>query len=217
MDRQILLAPGMRVDLVLDAVGEPGKRYAVGDVFYPRSAYDFADLHYGDTALREQMMTTPVQLQPNPLAEPDMSALKKHELRYQGGMMGNLHSATLDGKPTDMRGLMRAGKAWAVNGVVAAGHSHEPVLVLRRGQSYLLALINDTQWHHPIHLHGHSFRVLSRNGRPTRHQEWQDTVLMGPQERVEIALVADNPGDWMLHCHILEHQGGGMMAVVRVA
>jgi FtsP/CotA-like multicopper oxidase with cupredoxin domain len=78
-------------------------------------------------------------------------------------------------------------------------------------------MVNETAWHHPMHLHGHSFRVLSRNGEPTRHKEWQDTVLLAPRERVEIALVADNPGNWMFHCHILEHQEGGMMGVIRVA
>lgn len=216
-DRQIILAPGMRMDLVLDAVGDRGKRYAVGDIFYPRAAYDLLHFQYGDAALRERLLSTPVRLARNPLAEPDMKAAITHEIRFQGGMMGNLHGATLDGKPMSMMGLMRAGKAWAVNGVVAGGHSHEPALTLRRGQSYLLALVNDTRWHHPMHLHGHSFRVLRRNGRPTAHQEWQDTVLMAPDERVDVALVADNPGDWMLHCHVLEHQDGGMMAVVRVA
>ena len=76
---------------------------------------------------------------------------------------------------------------------------------------------NDTAWHHPMHLHGHSFRVTSRNGAPTPYREWQDTVLMAPRERVEIVFVADNPGDWMFHCHILEHQAAGMMGVIRVA
>ncbi|MCI0429311.1 MAG: multicopper oxidase domain-containing protein, partial [Rhodospirillales bacterium] len=78
-------------------------------------------------------------------------------------------------------------------------------------------LQNNTAFHHPIHLHGHSFRVMSRNGVPTRLMEWQDTVLTAPKERVEIAFVADNPGDWMIHCHILEHQAAGMMAAARVA
>jgi FtsP/CotA-like multicopper oxidase with cupredoxin domain len=59
--------------------------------------------------------------------------------------------------------------------------------------------------------------TVTVNGRPTRYREWQDTVLMAPHERVEIAFVADNPGDWMLHCHILEHQGAGMMGVIRVS
>jgi FtsP/CotA-like multicopper oxidase with cupredoxin domain len=80
----------------------------------------------------------------------------------------------------------------------------------------VLALNNDTAWPHPMHLHGHAFRVISRNGRPTRHREWRDTILLGARERAEIAFAADNPGDWMFHCHILEHQEGGMMGVIRV-
>jgi FtsP/CotA-like multicopper oxidase with cupredoxin domain len=113
--------------------------------------------------------------------------------------------------------MMRSGMAWAINGVVARGHVMEPLLTLRRGRSCVLAMHNDTAWHHPMHLHGHAFRVIARNGQPTRHLEWQDTVLMAPQERVDIAFVADNPGDWMFHCHILEHQAAGMMGVIRVA
>jgi len=58
--------------------------------------------------------------------------------------------------------------------------------------------------------------VVSRQGRPTCHLEWLDTVLIAPRERVEVAFVADNPGDWMFHCHILEHMAGGMMGVIRV-
>ena len=46
---------------------------------------------------------------------------------------------------------------------------------------------------------------------------WADTVLLGPKDRVEVAFVADNPGDWMFHCHILEHHAAGMMGVFRVA
>ncbi len=59
--------------------------------------------------------------------------------------------------------------------------------------------------------------MITRNGKPTRFREWQDSVLMAPLERVEIAMVADNPGKWMFHCHILEHQASGMMGVVNVA
>ncbi len=66
-------------------------------------------------------------------------------------------------------------------------------------------------------MHGHVFRVLTRNGRPEAYRPWADTVLLDPDSRAEIAFVADNPGDWMLHCHVLEHQASGMMAVVRVA
>ena len=132
-------------------------------------------------------------------------------------MMGNMATAMMDGHRTGMRDMMQHGMAWAINGVVATGHALEPFLTLRRGSTHILALQNDTAWHHPIHLHGHSFRVISRNGEPTRYRKWQDTVLLNPRDRAEIAFVADNPGDWMLHCHILEHQMGGMMSLIRVA
>jgi FtsP/CotA-like multicopper oxidase with cupredoxin domain len=78
-------------------------------------------------------------------------------------------------------------------------------------------MVNDTAFHHPMHLHGHVFRVLARNGRASPHLEWQDTVLVAPRETVDIAFVADNPGDWMFHCHVLEHQQAGMMGLFRVA
>ena len=73
-------------------------------------------------------------------------------------------------------------------------------------------MVNDTAWPHAMHLHGHHFRVLGEGGPgPLR-----DTHLMGRGETAEIAFVADNPGDWLLHCHMLEHSAGGMMAWLRV-
>lgn len=216
-DGRVTLAPAMRCDLLLDATGKPGESYAVGDVFHPRAAYDLLQLAYGPTVLREELLDTPIALPPNALAEPDLAQAEHHEIRFEGGMMGRMHAAMLNGKPVAMMALLRHGKAWAVNGVVADGHAVDPMLRLARGRSYVLALHNDTRWHHPMHLHGHSFRVIRRNGRATPHREWQDTVLLDPMERVDIAFVADNPGDWMFHCHILEHQDGGMMSVIRVS
>jgi FtsP/CotA-like multicopper oxidase with cupredoxin domain len=93
----------------------------------------------------------------------------------------------------------------------------DPLLIFRRGSSHVLRLVNDTNWYHPMHWHGHSFRVLSRNDRPAARRERLDTVLLAPNESAEIAFVADNPGDWMFHCHVLEHQASGMAACLRVA
>ncbi len=213
----VVLAPAMRVDVILNAGGEPDSRHRVIDRFYRDMAYQVLELAYAPQRLREAPPDDAVVLAANPLSEPDLYAAEAHEIRFQGGMMGSLQGATVEGRPVNMMDAMRAGRAWAVNGVIATGHVHEPILELVKGRSYRLRLVNETRWHHPIHLHGHSFRVLSRNGQPTPRREWQDTVMMSPQETVEIAFVADNPGDWMLHCHILEHQLGGMMAVVRVA
>jgi len=115
--------------------------------------------------------------------------------------------------------MIMGGTAWAMNGMSITGDGEKempPILTLRRGQSYVLTLRNETAWWHPMHLHGHSFRVISRNGKPNPLSEWRDTVLVPPRETAEIAFVADNPGDWMLHCHVTDHQEAGMMAVLRV-
>lgn len=215
---RVVLAPAMRIDLVLDMSGRPGRRFRITDAFYRNRAYRLLDLAYSEeTPLREMPRADSIRLPNNPLPEPDLQTSERHKVTLGGGMMGGMMSAMMNGKQADIRTLMHNGLVWAINGVAAKGHVHDPLLTLQRDRSYLLELINDTAWHHPMHLHGHSFRVISRDGEPTRHREWQDTVLLDPRERAEIAFVADNPGDWMFHCHILEHQISGMMGVIRVA
>jgi FtsP/CotA-like multicopper oxidase with cupredoxin domain len=91
-----------------------------------------------------------------------------------------------------------------------------PQFMLERGASCHLTMRNETAWWHPMHVHGFSMLVLSRNGAPVPHRQWQDTVLMAPKDVIECAFVADNPGDWMLHCHVADHQMAGLMTVFRV-
>jgi FtsP/CotA-like multicopper oxidase with cupredoxin domain len=214
---RVVLGPAMRADVLLDMTGRPGGRFRVIDTFYRTLEYRLIDLVYADAPpLRDLAGAKPIHLPANPLAEPDVAQATRHEVKLGGGMMGGMMSAMMDGKSADMRTLMHNGLVWAINGIAAKGHVHEPLLVLERNRSYVLQLVNDTAWHHPMHLHGMSFRVIARNGESTRHREWQDTVLMAPRERIDIAFVADNPGDWMFHCHVLEHQVGGMMGVIRV-
>ena len=57
---------------------------------------------------------------------------------------------------------------------------------------------------------------MSHSGDSNAPGQWLDTVLLGPQERAIVAFVADNPGNWLFHCHILGHARAGMLAVVRV-
>ena len=91
-----------------------------------------------------------------------------------------------------------------------------PLALLERNRSYVFEFTNNTPFSHPIHLHGFAFTVLSAS-QFARPVHIADTVLLLPQERVAFAFVADNPGDWMLHCHIIEHQESGMMGYIRVA
>jgi FtsP/CotA-like multicopper oxidase with cupredoxin domain len=214
---RVTLGPGMRADLILDMTGKPGETFSVVDGFYRQQSYKLVDLAYGPEAPPRRPPLGLVRLPANPLPEPDAEGARRHEVALGGGMMGGMMAATVDGKRVDMRALMQQGLAWAINGVAAQGHHMEPMLTLKRGQSHVLAIRNDTAWHHAMHPHGHSFRVLARDGQPTRRREWQDTILLAPREQADIAFVADNPGDWMFHCHMLEHQDGGMMGIIRVA
>jgi len=203
----IELGPAMRADLIIDMTGAPGSRHLVHDGFYRRRPYDLVTLAYADAPMLREASAPVLRLPRNPLAEPDLARAERLDVRFTGGMMGN------------MRGLRR-GMAWGVNGVSTGcgdgSTAFDPLLVLRLGQSCALNLVNDTAWHHPIHLHGLAFRVISRNGKPNPRHEWLDTVLLAPQESAEIGFVADNPGDWMFHCHVLDHQAAGMVACIRV-
>ena len=69
---------------------------------------------------------------------------------------------------------------------------------------------------HPIHFHGQRFAVLATNGVKNDNMVWKDTVLIPKGDTVDILLEVSNPGEWMMHCHILEHAEGGMMMSFKV-
>lgn len=94
--------------------------------------------------------------------------------------------------------------------------SHEPPYFMKRGRWTKMSFTNESARLHPMHLHGQFFKVVARNGIPVDEEHWRDTVLVGPRETVDVGLVPTEPGDWMLHCHIMEHQDAGMMTLVGV-
>jgi FtsP/CotA-like multicopper oxidase with cupredoxin domain len=84
------------------------------------------------------------------------------------------------------------------------------------GDRVKIRLVNemdsDHPMHHPFHVHGAGrFLVLSRDGQPEPNLVWKDTVLLRAGETVDILLDVSNPGLWMAHCHIAEHNQSGMM------
>lgn len=90
----------------------------------------------------------------------------------------------------------------------------------RLGDIVKLRFVNDRAalhaMHHPIHVHGQRFLVLSVNGVPNEHLVWKDTVLLPTGFVAEVLLEVTNPGKWMLHCHIAEHIETGMRMVFEV-
>jgi FtsP/CotA-like multicopper oxidase with cupredoxin domain len=94
---------------------------------------------------------------------------------------------------------------WTIN-----GHPYDQTepLTIRQGQRARLTLTNRTMMWHPMHLHGHTFQIVTPDGTPGPRK---DTVIVLPMRTAAVDLVADNPGDWMLHCHNAYHQESGMM------
>lgn len=215
------LGPGMRVDLIVDCLGEPGKSYALRDLGRPPIVPEtqLGTLAYGAQALRSKPLATPIALVPNRIAEPDLAKATDHYIMFQGGMRGAPVIGLVDGKPSRIQEIMaREGLAWTMNYNAQHEHAlmHEPFLNLRVGEHVILHMVNETDFMHPMHLHGHFFRVLAVNGVRNERREWRDTVIMGPRQSVDVAFVADNPGEWMYHCHILDHAAGGMMGTIAV-
>ena len=92
------------------------------------------------------------------------------------------------------------------------GEEHHRDAPVKLGELQVWDVMNDTAMDHPFHLHGYFFQVVSVNGEPPAFLSWEDTVNTPPKSRVRIAwLPDDRPGEWMYHCHILEHHEAGMM------
>lgn len=216
------IAPGNRVDLILDIPADApvDAKFAIEDQTYRDRFFTIAVIAVAGNAVRTKALGKPAKLQANPLGTPNLPGAETKSVVFEGGAMGRMRTASLDGEPLPLRELAQAGAVWATNGQIFSSlktlHDGERLFKLDLGKSYIFKLQNRTAFPHPIHLHGHTFQVLSRQGAPLAEQIWRDTVFVFPNETVEIAFVADNPGDWLLHCHILGHAASGMIAAIQV-
>ncbi|GLZ81904.1 putative oxidase [Actinorhabdospora filicis] len=91
---------------------------------------------------------------------------------------------------------------WTINGRL---HPDVPPFEVREGQRARFRVQNASAMFHPVHLHGHTFQTGSLR---------KDTLLVLPGQKAEFEMRADNPGQWMLHCHNAYHGEAGMMATV---
>ncbi|MCW8308048.1 multicopper oxidase family protein [Acidiphilium sp. PA] len=204
----VIIAPAQRVDLQLDAIGEPGRDYPVVDDFYGRRAtYRLATLAYTRQSPHHRSLpAAPLGLPPNPVPKPNLTNPVRHHLTITGGMMS--------------MGMLADGKQAPVWGIKDGRRTNDgmaPIFSIPFGRTALLTLENHTSFWHPMHLHGYSYQVLSRNGVREPYPHLRDTVIVRPKDMVDIAFVANNPGNWMFHCHVIEHQANGLMTVINVA
>ena len=107
------------------------------------------------------------------------------------------------------------GMSWTINDET---YPDVPPLKVNEGDKVKVTLTNNSMDDstHPMHLHGHFFQVLSKNGQPLEDSPIiKDTLNVKPGETYEVAFLADNPGNWLFHCHDLHHASSGMVAMMK--
>jgi len=98
---------------------------------------------------------------------------------------------------------------YTINGKV---FTELPPLKLKTNDTVKMTYVNNSKVDHPMHLHGHFFEILSKNGKPvTGAVIMKDTLMIKPGEEYVVAFKADNAGNWVQHCHELHHAAAGMM------
>jgi len=112
--------------------------------------------------------------------------------------------------------------AWTINGKAYGIDDDIDIFECDVGEVYILRFhnkdIGGIMHHinrHPIHLHGGHFQVVSINGQPPEREMWKDTMEISAGQYIDVAVKFHYPGDWMLHCHIIDHEDNGMLTVIR--
>jgi FtsP/CotA-like multicopper oxidase with cupredoxin domain len=188
---EILLAPGDRAELAVgpfeegDVLGVDSLRYERRTISRPKDDR-FATLRVGPAAASRATMGGRLRTI-EPLAPTD--ARTTREVHF------------------GVRPSLKHGVKFTVN--KRTHYRDQPV---KAGELQVWDIVNDTLMDHPFHLHGFFFQVLDVDGQPPQFRSWEDTVNVPPRGRVKIAWMPDGRvGEWMYHCHILEHHASGMM------
>jgi FtsP/CotA-like multicopper oxidase with cupredoxin domain len=141
--------------------------------------------HYDDAFQVDKGMYGPLIVDPaTSETHYDVDALYVIGSWNLSGQEGNEDAFSLDGKP------------WP----------NAPQLNVKLGQTVRIRFINASAIEpHAMHLHGYTFKVVAIDGNPVPQPQAQNTVTLLPGETADISFTANNPGRWMLHCHILDH------------
>lgn len=187
---EIILAPAQRADLIVDITGPVGF-----DMMSRQGPYRLADLKVeGRNITRRAGPILPL----SPPKLPTPSEPTQHlTLTMMGGAMSGRHGGD---------------NIWAFNNM--SDLHDDPFGSFQRGETARIKMVNDTSFPHGIHLHGHHFFEVGDDG---TLGDLRDTTLVEAGESRDILCVFDNPGRWMLHCHMLSHVAGGMQTWVEVA
>ncbi|CUI00418.1 multicopper oxidase family protein [Leisingera aquaemixtae] len=205
----LLVGPGQRVDFAVHMPAGEGQTADLLAELPGQPTRTMARLiSMGANLARDLRELKP--LPANPIARPDLTKAEVHDFVFGWTPEG--------GAPNDGYCGSMGYSFWSINRTPWAGDAAKgsgPLATLERGKSYVLRLRNESPNLHPIHLHGLAFVPIRSNLRKLPALV-TDTLLLLKDEVTEIALVADNPGDWAFHCHVIEHQKTGLAGYIRV-
>jgi len=186
----LTLAPAQRVDVIGDVSGPVDFLLKARDDLYELGSITIAGEN--STPITDPIAPLPAASVAEPTDQPDQSLV----LKMEGGAMGGRHSGD---------------DIWAFNGV--SGLPDAPWATFQRGETAEIEMINATSFPHGIHLHGHHFHEVNADG---TLGDRRDTSMVDAGQSRTIKTVFDNPGKWLLHCHMLGHQASGMKTWVEV-
>ena len=159
----------------------------------------------GKNAVARALLVTGSGSQPDPQFRPDELTKRVGTIdMFTATTSVNLGAAEPNLNLPVVLGGDMAKYVWTING---EPYSKTNPLHVRQGQRPIITFENQTMMYHPIHLHGHTFQLIKPDGSPGARK---DTVVVLPKQKIDAALVADNPGLWMLHCHNTYHAYAGM-------
>lgn len=214
-DGVLRLGPGTRIDLFLDATLEPGAKAPILVDDLRGGWLEVGALVYDKgSAVRPAPLADPPPLPANPLsAKLDLANAFKLDVPLDGGGMAMMMGRSR--APFTGYGVPPQERIWALAGAASTGHDGPPMFTVPRGRTVMLNYINRTAFPHAMHVHGHHFRAFDDSGEGFKPY-WLDTVIVDVERTARTAFVADNPGKWILHCHMIEHMATGMAAWFQV-
>lgn len=132
------------------------------------------------------------------------------------------NTTAMSGREASMAGMSMAYDYFTINGKAFPA---APAWTVQAGELVRVRLINISNLAHPMHLHGHDFTVIAKDGEPIRpaNQQTMNTLSVDAGETYDIVFRADNPGIWVFHCHELHHtenggvEPGGLIQAIQYA
>jgi FtsP/CotA-like multicopper oxidase with cupredoxin domain len=196
----LLVTAGERVDVIVTPKGKAGMPLALRAMLYNRGYGSVEYRSVEDVLTIEFTNEAPVTAKPvavsRPMAVPSTAGATPVEMVLTlPPMQNNKSEFRINGVPYWKAKPFRS----------------------KLGEKQVWTVKNDSDWDHPFHLHGFFFHVLDDNGEPVRPLALKDTVNVPMKSTVRLLVHFDErPGEWMIHCHILDHAEGGLMGTVLV-